>query len=137
MPHTAPYAHQKARARLNVLWDESRAFLAELAPLAPARTLEALNDTFTRLAHDGGYNAAAHDALDGRHAAGGLSPPIPSPLRPVIRALHDAFLREETRKVDHNRLREVPQHAGRDWRAVCQAPHHLTGMLSCPTGRTS
>ncbi len=74
-------------------------FLAELA-LAPARSLEALNDTFTVWLGDG-YNAAAHEALDGRTPQAVFAAD-PQPIRPVEQqALHDAFLREETRKVDH------------------------------------
>jgi len=73
-------------------------FLAEMTRI-PALTLEELNDTFSvRL--DMGYNSEPHGALDGRTPTAVFAADS-RPLRPVDqRALRDAFLREETRKVD-------------------------------------
>jgi len=96
--HTASFSPQ-AKGKIERFMGRVDSFLAELA-LSPARTLDALNDTFSVWRNDG-YNHVAHEALDGRtpHAAFTADP---QPIRPVDQqALHDAFLREETRKVDH------------------------------------
>ena len=96
--HTAPYAPE-SKGKIERFMGRVDSFLAELA-LSPARSLEALNDTFTVWLGDG-YNAAAHEALDGRTPQAVFAAD-PQPIRTVDQqALHDAFLREETRKVDH------------------------------------
>lgn len=96
--HTAPFAPQ-SKGKIERFMGRVDSFLAELA-LSPARTLEALNDTFTVWLTDG-YNATAHEALDGQTPQAVFTADS-QPLRTVDQqALHDAFLREETRKVDH------------------------------------
>ncbi len=95
---TAPY-RPEAKGKIERFMGSTDRFLAELA-LSPAHTLEELNDTFA-VWLDAGYNQASHDALDGRTPHDAFTAD-PQPLRPVDQqALHDAFLREETRKVDH------------------------------------
>jgi transposase InsO family protein len=95
--HTALYAPQ-SKGKIERFMGRVDSFLAELA-LSPARTLEALNDTFTVWLADG-YNVAAHEALDGQTPQAVFTAD-PQPLRAVDQqTLHDAFLREETRQVD-------------------------------------
>jgi transposase InsO family protein len=94
---TAPY-RPEAKGKIERFMGSVDRFLAELT-LSPARTLEELNDTFA-VWLDAGYNRAAHDALDGRTPQATFTAD-PHSLRPIDQqALHDAFLREETRKVD-------------------------------------
>jgi len=95
--HTAPYAPE-SKGKIERFMGRVDSFLAELA-LSPARTLEALNDTFTVWLADG-YNAAVHAALEGRTPQAVFAAD-PRPIRAVDQqTLHDAFLREETRQVD-------------------------------------
>ena len=95
--HTAPY-RPEAKGKIERFMGSVDRFLAELT-LSPARTLEELNDTFA-VWLDAGYNRAPHDALDGRTPHDTFTAD-PHPLRPIDQqALHDAFLREEARKVD-------------------------------------
>jgi transposase InsO family protein len=94
---TAPY-RPESKGKIERFMGSVDRFLAELT-LSPARTLDDLNDTFS-VWLDAGYNRAAHDALDGRtpHEVFATDP---QPLRPVDQhALRDAFLHEESRKVD-------------------------------------
>jgi transposase InsO family protein len=98
--HTAPYAPE-SKGKIERFMGRVESFLAELV-LSPARTLEALNDTFTVWLADG-YNAAAHEALDGRTPQAVFTAD-PQPIRAVDQqTLHDAFLREETRRVEPGR----------------------------------
>ena len=95
--HTAPYAPE-SKGKVERFMGRVDSFLNEVA-LSPARTLEALNDTFA-VWLDAGYNQAAHDALQGRTPQAVFVADT-RPLRPVEQQeLHDAFLREVTRKVD-------------------------------------
>lgn len=95
--HTAPY-RPEAKGKIERFMGRVDSFLAELK-LSPARTLDELNDTFSVWLDDG-YNRRPHDALEGQtphdvFTADG------HPLRPVDQqALRDAFVHEETRKVD-------------------------------------
>ena len=95
--HTAPYAPE-SKGKIERFMGRVESFIAELA-LSPARTLDALNDTFTVWLADG-YNAAAHEALDGQTPQAVFTADR-HPIRAVDQlALHDAFLREEPRTVD-------------------------------------
>jgi len=95
--HTAPY-RPEAKGKIERFMGRVDEFLAELT-LSPARTLDELNDTFSVWLDDG-YNGRPHDALDGRTPLEVFTAD-PRLLRPVDQqALRDAFLHEETRKVD-------------------------------------
>jgi len=94
---TAPY-RPEAKGKIEKFMRRVEEFIAELL-LAPARTLDELNDTFSVWLDDG-YNTRPHEALAGRTPADVFAAD-PRALRPVDQqALRDAFLREETRKVD-------------------------------------
>jgi len=95
--HTAPY-RPEAKGKIERFMGRVDEFIAEVT-LSPVYTLDALNDTFSVWLTDG-YNAMPHEALDGRTPLEAFTAD-PRPLRPVDQqALRDAFLREETRKVD-------------------------------------
>lgn len=95
--HTAPY-RPEAKGKIEKFMGRVEEFIAELT-LAPARTLDELNDTFS-VWLDAGYNNAPHDALDG-HTPAEVFAADSHPLRPVDQqALREAFLHEETRRVD-------------------------------------
>jgi transposase InsO family protein len=94
---TAPYQPQ-AKGKIERFMGRVDAFIDEIK-LAPVYTLDALNDTFSVWLADG-YNTLPHAALDGRTPLEVFSAD-PHPIRPVDQqVLHNAFLREETRKVD-------------------------------------
>ena len=95
--HTAPY-RPEAKGKIEKFMSRVEQFMAEMT-LAPARTLDELNDTFIVWLTDG-YNTLPHDALDGRTPLEAFNADA-HPIRPVDQqALRDAFLREDTRKVD-------------------------------------
>jgi hypothetical protein len=95
--HTAPY-RPEAKGKIERFMGRIDAFIDEVK-FAPAYTLESLNDTLSVWLADG-YNTLPHAALDGRTPLEVFSAD-PHPIRPVNQqVLHDAFLREETRKVD-------------------------------------
>ena len=95
--HTAPY-RPEAKGNIERLMGRVDEFLAEMARV-PVGSLEQLNDTFS-VWLDAGYNTRPHSALDGRTPAAVFAADA-QPIRPVDQqALHDAFRREETRKVD-------------------------------------
>jgi hypothetical protein len=94
---TAPF-RPEAKGKIERFMGRVDEFLDEVA-LAPAYTLDALNDTFSVWLTEG-YNGRAHEALDGRTPAAAFAAD-PHPVRPVDQqALREAFRREETRKVD-------------------------------------
>ena len=95
--HTAPF-RPEAKGKVERLMGKIDAFLNEIK-LAPSYTLESLNDTFSVWLTDG-YNHLPHASLDGRTPHAVFTADL-HPIRPVDQqALRDAFLREETRKVD-------------------------------------
>jgi len=95
--HTAPY-RPEAKGKIEKFMGRTEQFIAEIT-LAPVYTLDALNDTFTVWLTDG-YNTMPHDALDGRTPQEVFNADSRA-IRPVDQqALRDAFLHEETRKVD-------------------------------------
>jgi transposase InsO family protein len=95
--HTAPY-RPEAKGKIERFMGRVDEFVTEMTRV-PACSLDVLNDTFS-VWLDAGYNTMPHTALDGRTPAAVFAAD-PHPLRPVDQqALHDAFLHEETRKVD-------------------------------------
>jgi len=94
---TAPY-RPEAKGKIERFMGRVEEFLAEVSQ-APVPNLAVLNDTFSVWLDDG-YHGRPHDALDGRTPREAFTAD-PRPLRPVDQqALRDAFLHEETRKVD-------------------------------------
>ena len=95
--HTAPF-RPEAKGKIERFMGRIDAFIDEIK-LAPSYTLDSLNDTFSVWLTDG-YNHQSHASLEGRTPQEVFTAD-PRPIRPVDQqALHDAFLREETRKVD-------------------------------------
>jgi len=95
--HTAPY-RPEAKGKIERFMGCVEEFIGEMT-MAPVPNIAILNDAFSVWLDDG-YHGRPHDALDGRTPREAFAAD-PRPLRPVDqRELHDAFLREETRKVD-------------------------------------
>lgn len=95
--HTGPY-RPEAKGKIERFMGRVDEFLAEVTRV-PVVSLAVLNDTFS-VWLDAGYNTMPHSALDGRTPSEAFATDA-QPLRPVDQqAVHDAFLREERRKVD-------------------------------------
>ena len=95
--HTAPFSPE-AKGKVEKFMSRVEEFIAELT-LAPVYTLNELNDTFSVWLNDG-YNTMPHAALDGRTPFEVFHTDT-RPIRPVDQhTLHEAFLHEDTRKVD-------------------------------------
>jgi len=95
--HTAPY-RPEAKGKIERFMGRVDEFVAEMQRV-PVGTLDELNDIFS-VWLDAGYNTAPHSALDGRTPAEVFAADTHT-LRPVDQQLlREAFLREETRKVD-------------------------------------
>ena len=95
--HTALYAPQ-SKGKIERFMGRVDSFLAEWH--CPRRARWRPQRHLHRLARRDGYKRGAHEALDGRTPQAVFTAD-PQPLRAVDQqTLHDAFLREETRKVD-------------------------------------
>lgn len=95
--HTAPYSPE-AKGKIERFMGRVDEFIAEIKRV-PVGSLDALNDIFS-VWLDSGYNNASHSALEGRTPAEVFANDQ-HPLRSVDnQALREAFLHEETRKVD-------------------------------------
>jgi hypothetical protein len=94
---TAPY-RPESKGKIERYMGSVDTFIEEIK-LAPCYTLESLNDTFSVWLTEG-YNTRPHTALEGRTPLDAFNADT-HPLRPVDQqVLHEAFLREVTRKVD-------------------------------------
>jgi transposase InsO family protein len=136
--HTAPF-RPEAKGKIERFMGRIDAFIDEIK-LAPSYTLDSLNDTFSVWLTDG-YNHQSHASLEGRTPQEVFTAD-PRPIRPVDQqALLDAFLREETRKVDklgcvkfRGKLFEIGaayrgKHITLRYAEVPEGPQHLTAFF--------